>query len=355
MAPEEPIPDRQTAVVTDGTGEVWTEMQPVRAPAASEALVRVDAVGICGTDLELIDGHGPPWTEYPVVLGHEVAGKVVAVGDEVTKPTVGDHVALHGFLHCGRCDPCLAGRYYQCEELREVGISVDGGYRPYGTWPAETLHRIPDSLSAATATQIDTAGCMLHALDRADLGVGQTGAVLGGGPMGLFAVQLLQAHGVSPVAVTDPVPERLAAAEALGAATTINVDSADPEAELHAMTNGAGVDVCVEAAGAGDVLDTAVQATAAQGQIVLTGVFDEPKPLDPTTVVVKELTIRGGVTAAHAADRTADLFAGGQLTADGIITHEFPLAEYEHALETVRERRDGVIKAVLRPNPNSVR
>ncbi len=114
-------------------------------------------------------------------------------------------------------------------------------------------------------------------------------------------------------------------------------------------TDGRGADVCAEAAGAGDVLDTCVQSAAEQGKIVLTGVFGQRKELDPDQIVAKELTVVGGVTAAHAVDDVIELFRRADLTIDGVVTHEFSLTEYETALETVRERRDGVVKAVLLP------
>ncbi len=339
----------QSAVVTDGEGSVWLEDRDVPTPEHGEALVRIRAVGVCGTDIGLIEGEGPPWTNYPVVLGHEVCAEVVEVGPGVTDLTVGDRVALHGFLYCGTCTACRDGRYYQCDELREIGMSLDGGYRTYATWPTYTLTRIPEEIPDAAATQIDTAACMLHALQRAELSTDDTAAVLGPGPLGLFGVQLLQAKGIDDIAVTGLLDERLAVAEQLGATHTINASETDPVAELEAYSEGEGIDVCVEAAGAGDVVNTCFQAAAPQGQVVLAGVFDGQRSIYPNDVVIKELSVVGGVTAAHAVDPVIDLFERGDLSADEIVTHEFPLTEFETALETVRAREDGVIKAVLRP------
>ncbi|UTF52442.1 zinc-dependent alcohol dehydrogenase [Natronosalvus rutilus] len=339
----------QQAVVTDGTGDVWAEERDIPEPAPGEALVRVSAIGICGSDIGVIEGEGPPWTDYPVVLGHEVAGEVVELGEGVDHLEVGQRVALHGFVYCGTCEACRDGRYYQCTDLQEIGFTVDGGYRKYAAWPAYTLTPLPDDVSDVEASQIDSAGCTLHALQRIQTSFTDTAAVLGPGSLGLYGVQLLRAQGVKEIVLTGTREERLEAGKRLGATRTVNVYEEDPVEAIMERTDGRGVDVCVEAAGAGDVLDTCVQSAAKQGKIVLTGVFGQRKELDPDQIVAKELTVVGGVTASHAVDEVIELFRRDDLTVDGVVTHEFPLEEFETALETVRERRDGVVKAVLRP------
>ncbi|WP_255171480.1 zinc-dependent alcohol dehydrogenase [Natrononativus amylolyticus] len=346
---EPPVGASQQAVVTDGTGEAWAEEREVPEPGPGEALVRVTAIGICGSDVGLIHGEGPPWTDYPIVLGHEVAGEVVALGDGVDDLEVGQRVALHGFVFCGTCEGCRDGRYYQCDELKEIGFTIDGGYRKYAAWPAYTLTPLPDDVSDVQASQIDSAGCTLHAMHRVATSFTDTAAVLGPGSLGLYGVQLLRAQGVDDVVLTGTRDERLEAGERLGATRTVNVREEDPVEALMEHTDGRGVDLCIEAAGAGDVLETCVQSAAKQGTIALTGVFGQQKDLDPDQIVAKELTIVGGVTAAHAVDEVIELFRRGDLTTEGVVTHEFPLEEFETALDTVQNRRDGVVKAVLRP------
>lgn len=337
------------AIVTDGDGDIWEERRDRPEPGPGEALVRVRAVGICGSDIGLIGGEGPPWTNYPLVPGHEVCAEVVELGEGVEDLAVGDRVALHGFVYCGTCTPCREGRYYQCADLREVGFTIDGGYREYAALPAYTLTPIPDALSDLEATQIDSAGCTLHALKRVETSLTDTAAVLGPGSLGLFGVQLLQARGVADVVLTGTRDERLAVGADLGANLTVNVREEDPVEAIDDYTDGAGVDLCVEAAGAGDVVDTCLQITKKRGSVVLTGVFGEKKEIDPNDIVAKELEVVGGVTASHAVEDVIELFRRSDLTIDGVVTHEFPLAEFDRAIETVRERRDGVIKAVLRP------
>ena len=340
---------RQRAVVTDGTGEVWAEDREIPDPGPGEALVRVTAIGICGSDVGLVEGEGPPWTDYPVVLGHEVAGEVVDLGEGVDHLEVGQRVALHGFIFCGTCEACRDGRYYQCDDLQEIGFTVDGGYRTYAAWPAYTLTPLPDDVSDVEASQIDSAGCTLHALKRTQTSFTDTAAVLGPGSLGLYGVQLLRAQGVKDIVLTGTRDERLEAGESMGATRTVNVHEEDPVEAILDHTDGRGVDLCVEAAGAGDVLETCVQSAAKRGTVVLTGVFGQRKELDPDQIVAKELTVVGGVTASHAVDEVIELFRRDDLTIDGVVTHEFPLEEFEKAFDTVRERRDGVVKAVLRP------
>jgi 2-desacetyl-2-hydroxyethyl bacteriochlorophyllide A dehydrogenase len=337
------------AIVTNGEGDVWEVNQERPEPDEGEALVKIRAVGICGSDIGLIDGGGPPWKDLPVVPGHEVCAEVVELGPGVDALSVGDRVALHQFIYCGTCSACCEGRYYQCDDLLEIGFSLDGGYREYAAVPAYTLTPIPDSVSDLEACQIDSAACTLHAMDRIDISVSNTAAVLGPGALGLFGVQLLRAEGVDDVILTGTRPERLEAGRELGASKTVNVRETDPIKEIRGYTDGEGVEVCVEAAGAGDVVNTSLKIAANQGQVALTGVFDANREIDPDDIVLKELTVVGGITAAHAVEDVIELFERGDLTVDGVVTHEFPLAEYEEALDTVRNRRDGVIKAVLRP------
>jgi len=337
------------AVITDGEGNVWSEQRERPEPGPAEALVRVHAVGICGSDLGLIRGEGPPWTDYPVVPGHEVAGEVVETGHSVSAVSVGDRVALHGFVFCGVCDACREGRYYQCDQMEEVGFSRDGGYQEYTTVPAYTLKPLPDTVSYTEATQVDPAACTLHGLERIETAVTDTAFVAGPGSLGLYGVELLQALGVDDIVLSGVHDDRLAVGAELGASETINVRRENPVERVAEYTDGRGADLCLEATGAGDVVDTCLSAAAKQGHVVLTGVFGERASIAPDDIVHKELTVVGGVTAAHAVDDVLTLLERGALSTDSVITHEFPLSKYELALETVRNKDDGVIKAILRP------
>lgn len=337
------------AIVTDGTGTVREEFRDRPEPDAGEALVRIEAVGICGSDVGLIHGEGPPWTEYPLVPGHEVCGVVAEVGEGVESVAIGDRVALHGFVYCGTCDPCRDGRYYQCDELREVGFTIDGGYREYAALPAYTLVPLPDDVSDVEATQIDSAACTLHALDRVSTAFDDVAAVHGPGSLGLYAVQLLRSKGVSELLVAGLRRERLDVADRYGASATIDITETDPVSAIRERTDGRGVDLSVETAGGGDVVDACLRTTAKGGDVVLSGVFDEKKSIDPNDIVAKELSVYGSVTASHAVEGVIELFRRGELSIDGIVTHEFGLEEFDRALDVVENRRDGVIKAILRP------
>lgn len=336
-------------IITNGDGEIWEEERERPEPGSTEVLVKIRAVGICGSDIGLIEGEGPPWTRYPLIPGHEVCAEVVRIGKDVDSLSVGDRVALHGFIYCGTCKACREGHYYQCDEVCEIGFTIAGGYREYAVFPAYTLTPVPESISDLEACQIDSAACTLHAMNRITSSVSDTAAVLGPGSLGLFGVQLLRAQGVRDVILTGTREERLSVGRNLGATKTINVRKEDPVKTIDEHTNGRGVEICVEAAGAGDVVNTCLKIAADQGQIALTGVFSETKEIDPNEIVAKELSVVGGVTASHAGEDVIGLFERDDLTIDGIVTHEFDLAKYEKAISYVKERRDGVIKAVLRP------
>ncbi|WP_247004541.1 zinc-dependent alcohol dehydrogenase [Halosolutus gelatinilyticus] len=336
-------------IVTNGDGEIWEESRDRPTPDAGEALVKIRAVGICGSDIGLIEGEGPPWANFPITPGHEVCAEVVELGEGVGSVSIGDRVALHQFIYCGTCAACREGRYYQCDDISEIGFSQAGGYREYAAFPEHTLTPISDDVSDVEACQVDSAGCTLHAMKRLDIDFSDTAVVLGPGALGLFGVQLLREKGIDDVILTGTREARLDVGEDLGATRTVNVYDEDPVEAIMEHTDGRGADVLVEAAGSGDVVDTSLKAAAKRGQIALTGVFGGPKELDPNEIVHKELSVVGGVTAANATDEVIELFERGDLTVDGIVTHEFPLAEFEEAIDTVQERRDGVVKAVLRP------
>lgn len=337
------------AAVTAGDGTLELEDRPRPEPKPGEVLVRVRAVGICGSDVGLVHGEGPPWTEYPLVPGHEVCAEVVTLGDGVDDLAVGDRVALHGFVYCGACRACREGRYYQCDELKEIGFTLDGGYREYAAFPAATLTPVPDGLSDAEVTQIDSAACTLHGLHRTDVRYTDTAVVIGPGSLGLFGVQLLQARGVDDIVVTGLRDDRLETAARLGASETVDVTQQDPVDAIHEYTDGRGADLVVETAGASEVVDTALASATRGGDVVLLGAFGEYAEIDPNDIVAKELTVFGSVTAAHAVDEVIDLFARDALTVDGIVTHEFDLTDVDDAFDTVENKRDGVIKALLRP------
>lgn len=337
------------AIVTDGTGDVWVEERERPDPDAGEVLVRVRAVGICGSDIGLIHGEGPPWAEWPMVPGHEVCAEIVELGEGVEDLSVGDRVVQHGFVYCGTCRACRDGRYYQCQDLKEIGFTVDGGYREFEAVPAYTVTPIPDDVSDQEATQIDSAGCTLHALQRVETRFDDVGAVLGPGALGLFGVQLLRRQGVDDVVLTGTREERLSVGADLGASLTVDVREEDAVDAIREYTDGEGADVVVEAAGAGDVVDTSLAAAATRGKVVLTGVFNERKEIDPNDILMKELSVVGGVSSAHTIDQITALFRRGDLTTNGIVTHEFDLGDYGKAIETIQQRRDGIIKAILRP------
>lgn len=192
---------------------------------------------------------------------HEVCAEVVELGDGVDYLAVGDRVTLHGFVYCGTCTACREGRYYQCDNLNEVGFTVDGGYREYASLPSYTLTPIPREISDAEATRIDSAAYTLHAMRRVGTEVTDTAAVLGTESLGLYGVQFLQARGGRRRDFNRDPRRAASGRDRSGCEPHRERPRGGPAAAIDDYTDGEGVDICVEAAGAGEVVDTCLQIT----------------------------------------------------------------------------------------------
>jgi L-iditol 2-dehydrogenase len=243
-----------------GKGDLRLHDEPAPVPGGGEVLLRVAAVGLCGSDRHWFveGGIGDAVLARPLVLGHEFVGTVES------GPRAGERVAVDPAVPCGRCALCLAGKRHLCEAMRFAGHgSTDGALRSLMTWPEPLVHRLPDSLSDSEGALLEPLGVALHALDLGRVRPGMTAGVFGCGSIGLLLVQLLGMVGTTTILATDRLPHRVAAAEALGA--------------THAATAGdralvEGVDVAFEAAGEDEALDEAIEAIRPGGRLVVVGI-----------------------------------------------------------------------------------
>ena len=230
-----------------GTGDVRVADEPVRAPGAGESLVRVEAVGICGSDLHWYEegGIGDARLEHPLVVGHEFAG-VVEGG-----PLDGRRVAVDPALPCGRCARCLEGHHNLCPNVVFAGHgSCDGGLREYLSWPTEALHPLPASMDGVTGAMLEPLGVAIHALDLGHVHLGADVAVVGCGPIGLLIVAVARAAGARVALAVDPLAHRRAAAERAGAQLVVAPEDMPPAAEVDVAFEAAGNDAAVDVADA---------------------------------------------------------------------------------------------------------
>ena len=314
-------------------GDIRLAEEPVPATAPPMSLIRVTAVGICGSDLHWWDdaGIGDARLERPLVLGHENAG-VIADG-----PRRGQRVAIDPAIPDETCPQCRRGYRNLCPQVRFAGHgATDGGLREFLAWPASLLHPLPDPLSDADGALLEPLGVALHALDLGHLRLGQSAAVIGCGPIGLMLIQLLLAAGAGRVVAADPLPHRLRAAAGFGA------QAAGPELA------GADVDTAFEVAGTGDAVDAAMTAVRPGGRVVLAGIPDDDRTSFRASVARRKgLTIAMSRRMNDAYPRAIALAASGRVDLTSLVTRTAPLTEVADAFQTAA-RREG-LKVVVRP------
>jgi L-iditol 2-dehydrogenase len=318
------------------TGDVRVAEEPVRAPGPEESLVRVEAVGLCGSDLHWYEegGIGDAQLESPLVVGHEFAG-VVEGG-----PLDGRRVAVDPALHCGRCARCVEGHQNLCANVVFAGHgSCDGGLREYLSWPTAALHPLPDSLDGAAGAMLEPLGVAIFSADLGRVRLGSDVAVIGCGPIGLLIIQVARAAGARVVLAADPLPHRRAAAERAGAQLVVAPE--DVAAQVDA-------DVAFEAAGSDAAVDVAMQVARAGARVVLAGIPD-----DDRTSFRASLARRKGLTILMVRrmnavyPRAIRLVERGIVDVDALVTHRYPLARVDEAFRVAAARTG--LKVLVEP------
>lgn len=342
------------AVTFQAPGEVRVDEKPDPEPVApDDAIVRVEASGICGSDLHIY--HGRVKIEPGFIIGHEYVGEVVAAGDEVSKVAVGDRVLGTYCTACGRCFFCERREFHKCDEGRVFGHgetlgSLQGAQAELVLVPHAdlSLRKVPDGLSDDLALFAgDVMGTAYHAIDSRPLAKGESVAVLGLGPVGLCAVQAAKAAGASEVVAVDTVEERLRQAEAFGA-TPVHLTEQDPRGEVKRLTGGRGVELAVDAVGHPDALELACRLTRKAGTVSATGVYAERIELHMGVVWIKALTITSGhANVIKHVDPVLEMLADGRLDPSPLVTHRMKLNEAPEAYRIYDNRE--ALKIVLSP------
>ena len=342
------------AVTFQEPGRVLVEERPEPEPVASDdAVVRVEATGICGSDLHIY--HGRIKMEPGFVIGHEFVGTVLAAGDAVTRARPGNRVLGCFHTACGACFFCMRGAYHACDEARVFGHgatlgSLAGAQAEQVLVPRAnlTLRRVPEEMSDDVALFAgDVMGTAYHAVVDAGVRPGDTVAVLGLGPVGLCAVQVARAAGAAAVVAVDTVPERLEAARSFGA-QAVHLTEEDPRAAVHAATERRGVDVCVDAVGHPDALDMAARMTRKAGTVSAIGVYAERVEVHMGVIWIKALTLKSGRAnvIAHV-DPVLGMIAAGVLDPSPLVSRHMTLDDAPEAYEAYANRE--ALKIVLAP------
>lgn len=361
------IPTTMKAWVLGDPGELSLVDKPVPRPGVAEVLIRIDAVAICATDLEVIAGGTPALIDGDLPFnknftpGHEFMGTIVELGPNVDEYAVGERVAVEIHAGCGRCERCREGMYTSCLNYgnnypghdkghRANGYTTDGAFTQYAVNHVNTLVRVPEGMSDATATLIVTAGTAMYGLDvLGGLIAGQSIIVTGGGPIGLLAVAVAKALGAGPVILSDLVETRLELGRKLGADYVINAAEESVHDVVMSLTDRVGLNYAFECSGAPNAINDVIKLVKRGGRVCLGAFAHEPVAVDVRHVVSNNIYLYGirgeGKSAVR---RAAALMAQGRFDASLIHTHTFPLRELQQGLRYAREKLDGAIKIVIK-------
>lgn len=322
------------AAVLHGPRRLRVEPAPSPAPGPGEALVRVAAAGLCGTDYSIFSGDRP--VRYPRVMGHEFVGHIEAVGRGVPPARVGERVAVEPNYSCGACPLCREGNRNLCLTRTAIGIDVDGCFAELVRVPARCCWPAPPGVPDEDLMITEPLAVVVRAVARGHVGDGERVAVIGAGTLGLLALQVLRARGAR-VLIVSRTDRRFALAEELGAGATRRVGDG-PLAELAREFSGReGVDCVVETAGTAEAVDHALALVRPGGRVVLTGLPHDATPVRFFSVVRREVTIVGSMIYQDEFAEAMRLVAEGQVRTRPLITHRFGLRDIERAFAAHRE------------------
>ena len=332
------ISETMTVPIFAGAGQINYEQRPTpQLGAPDDALIRIEACGICGTDLNILATPPAHKATPGIVIGHEGVGIVVAVGPAVRGLQVGDRVVIANRLTCGKCAYCRRGLDNQCTDYQTIGTTIDGAFAPYLRAPAQALWKIDPAVPRDDAALFEPLACAVGAVKRAPFQVGDNVAIIGAGPMGLLFALLYRALGAGKVILMDVAPYRLAFAKEIGMDAAINVTQTDVPAAVKRLT-GLGADIVVDAVG--NQINQAIQLARRGGQVILFGLrpHDSP-PVNQYTITRYDLTVHGTFVGLHPFAQTIQLLESRRVQPSVLVTHRLPLSALEQGVELMRTQQ----------------
>ena len=326
---------------------------PIPQPAAQEVLIRVEACGICGSDVHGYDGSSGRRIP-PIVMGHEAAGTIESVGSGVSDYKKGDRVTFDSTIYCGECEYCRKGAMNLCGHREVLGVSTPefrraGAFADYVVVPSLVLYKLPDSVSFAEAAMVEPLSVAVHAVALSDIAKGSTALVVGAGMIGLLVLQALKEAGCSQIIVSDIDDTRLKLARDLGATATVNAKTSDAIAEVKKLTNGAGVDTALEAVGSTPTIKAAIESVKRGGTVTLIGNISPTAEIPLQAVVSRQIRLQGSAASSGEYPQAIDLIARGAVTVKPLITAVAPLEEGAQWFTRLHNREANLMKIVLNP------
>lgn len=336
---------KQAVMTSPGQIEFRQAERP--APPPGYVLMQTRRIGVCGSDIHVYHGQHP-YTGYPVIQGHEVAGVVAAVGAGVERVAPGDKITFTPQVVCGECYPCEHGQYHICENLKVMGFQTDGAAQEYFLLPEWNVFKLPDDMSLDHAAMIEPIAVAVHALRRGgDIG-GRRVLVLGAGTIGNLVAQVAKAFGASAVMSTDISDYKLALAAECGVDFPINTGRDDLNAVILRDFGPTRADLILECVGVQETVTQAVACARKGTTIVIVGVFGQKPVVDLGLVQDRELNLVGTLMYQKPDYQSAiDLINSGKMRLDRLITHRFPFAQYPAAYETIEAANGHYMKVMI--------
>ena len=344
--------DKMKVAVMLGIGKMGFEERDVPQIKPDEVLVRLEYVGICGSDIHYYETGriGDYIVEPPFVLGHEPGGTVVEVGSAVSNLKPGDRVALEPGKTCGRCEFCREGKYNLCPDVVFFATPpVDGVFAEYVAHPADLCFKLPDNVSTLEGALIEPLAVGFHAANQGGAHAGQTAVVFGAGCIGLVSMMALLAEGVSRVYVVDVMQKRLDKALELGATGVINSAECDLASEIDRLTDGRGTDIVIETAGMEITTRQAIEIARKGSTIVLVGYSKSGEMTLPMSLFIdKELTFKSVFRYRHIYPMAIDAVAAGRVNLKGIVSNIFELDDIQRAMDLSVSDKANIVKSVVK-------
>lgn len=354
------VSEKMRAIVAYAPGDYRLEEVPVPKPGPGEMLVKVEACGICAGDIKAYTGAPsfwgdetqPAYIKAPMIPGHEFIGRVVELGEGVQGYAPGDRVISEQIVPCWQCRFCNRGQYWMCEKHDLYGFqnNVNGAMAEYMIFTKEAInYKVPEDMPIEDAILIEPYACSFHAVQRAQIQLGDVVVIAGAGTLGLGMIGAARLAGPGKLIVLDLNEERLALAKEFGADIVLNPGKTDVVAEIKAMTEGYGCDIYIEATGHPKSVEQGLAMIRKLGRFVEFSVFKDPVTVDWSIIGDrKELDILGSHLGPYCYPLVIDGIASGKLPTEGVVTHQLPLEQYKEGFELVKSGKNS-LKVVLVP------
>lgn len=315
-------------------------------PKAGEALIRVHAAGICGSDIGAFRGTNG-LVSYPRIIGHELAGTIEAIEpDNPQGFQVGDRVVVDPYLYCGKCYPCSIGRTNCCNDLHVLGVQVDGGMAEYYCHPVDMLVRVPDNMNWTQAAMAEPLTISLHGIHRGGLEAGEFCAIFGAGTIGILAGMVAQAYGAHAI-VIDLLQERLDLAKSVGIAYTVRSDVEDPVEAVMKITNGNMCQLVMECTGSNTCIRNSLDLVCHAGRITFTGWPNRETALPTDVITRKEIDIRGARTSVHEFKEALQLISAGKVDVLKLLTKTVGISQAAETIVDIEKNPSSYMKVVV--------